>query len=404
MVIKITLFIVFSSLIFIFGGIAAFKTYQHCVDDDEHGVTVPVIFGVLAVAMLACTIFIPGNIHQVDTGEVAVVRHMGKIDGYREPGIHWDAYMTNSYEIYNTKIQTIEIDTQTYSKDNQIIGVTTTFQYTIQTDKIEYIAANIGSQAALEDRLKPIILDTTKTVFAQNTAETMIGDRAQLTADINTAVTAAVNVMTPYDTVKTVVDVDGVPTEQISYQYHPMVIVNNVLITNLDFTDDFEAAVAAKVAQEQKKQQALIEQEQQLAEAENNKKIAIANAEAAAESARLAAEAEAQVAKIKAEADKEVAMIAADSAEYQGKKDAAIKLQALASVNGWTVVSYTEADGTTYSKLMKSDGTVVNDTELQAGVQNLLKSEYYAKWDGKLPTYYMNSDGSVSTVLIPDGE
>lgn len=124
--------------------------------------------------------------------------------------------------------------------------------------------------------------------------------------------------------------------------------------------------------------------------------------------AKLVAEAEAQVAITKANADKEVAQIAADSAEHQGKKEAAIKLQALASVNGWTVqtVTTTASDGTetTYNKLYKPDGTIVTDSELQAGVQNLLKSEYYSKWNGELPKYYMNSDGTVSTVLIPSDE
>ena len=102
-----------------------------------------------------------------------------------------------------------------------------------------------------------------------------------------------------------------------------------------------------------------------------------------------------------AKADAEKAKIEADAAEYQGQREAAIKLQALASVNGWTVVKYTESDGTSYNKLVKSDGTVVSDTELSAGVKNLLTSEYYSKWDGKLPVYMMDSSGVVTVIPTP---
>lgn len=401
MAIKVVLILLFAAIIIggivlsIIGGVNIYSLYNDGYRDQveeskqkKNRATRKIILGVvLALSGIICEILVPGNVHQVNTGDVAVVRNMGKIDGYREPGIYWDFYMTKSYEIYDTKIQTIELDTQTYSKDNQIIDVTTTFQYTIQSDMIEYIATNIGSQSALEDRLKPIILDSTKTVFAKNTAETMISNRAELTADINNAVTNSINIMTPFE------QVNG------NNIYHPMVIINNVLITNLDFTDDFEAAVAAKVAQEQKKQQALIEQEQKLAEAENNKKIAIAEAQASAESARLAAEAQAEVAKIKAQAEQEVAKIAADTAEYAGRKDAAVAMNKLAGINGWYVINVNDTNGNVIGyKLMKSDGTLVTESELEAGVKNLLEFYKYDKWDGALPQYQMGSNGTIAVV------
>ena len=40
---------------------------------------------------------------------------------------------------------------------------------------------------------------------------------------------------------------------------------------------------------------------------------------------------------VDSEADAKVAEISANAAEYQGQKDAAIALQRLASINGWTV-------------------------------------------------------------------
>ena len=208
-------------------------------------------------------------------------------------------------------------------------------------------------------------------MFAKNTATDVIANRNEISTTISRTVDESINV-----------------------GYY--VNVKTIVLTNIDFTDDFEAAVAAKVAQEQKKQQALIEQEQQLAQALNDKEIAIARAEAEAESARLKAEAEAEVSRIKAEADKTVAQIGADSAEYQGRKEASIALQRLASINGWNVV----VDENGLNTLVKPDGTLVNDEELKIGAENLIKYYYTQQWDGVLPETYLSSD-DVSTVVIP---
>ena len=365
MAIKIILFVVFI-LATIGTGIWAGVSFA---EDESNGGKIA--GSILAILFLILTIAIPGNIHQVDTGEVAVVRHLGKVTGTREAGVHWDSYFTNKYEKYDTKVREINIETQTYSKDNQIIGVTADLQYTIDAAQVDKIATEYGSIEKLESKITSIALDNIKSVFAQNTATDVINNRSQISANISQTVDASIN--TGY-----------------------YVNVKTIVLTNIDFTDDFEAAVAAKVAQEQKKQQALIEQEQKLAEAENQKQVAILQAEAEAEAATKRAEAEAEVARIKAQADKDVAQIGADSAEYQGKKEASIAMQRLASINGWTVVTNDEGINT----LVKPDGTLVSDAELKVGAENLIKYYYTQQWNGILPETYMSSD-DVSTVVIP---
>lgn len=378
MAIKVVLFIVFILLALVFAGIAGFKIYQ--AYDNDKKTKWPILFGALAAAMVVCTIFIPGNIHQVSTGEVAVVRDMGKVVGIREAGVYWDFYMTKKYDYYDTKVREIKIDTQTYSKDNQIITVQADLQYTIDSAQVDKIATEYGTIDKLESKITSIALDNIKAVFAQNSATDVITNRANISASVSQTVSNSID--------------DG---------YY--VKVKTIVLTNIDFEESFEAAVAAKVAEEQKKQQALIEQERQLAEAENNKKIAIANAEAEAQSAQLKAEAEAEVARIRAQADQDVAKIEADTALYAGQKNAAIALQKLASVNGWTVVTYTDTKGTedtsddiTYNKLVKPDESLVTDAELQVGVNKLLEVYKYEKWDGKLPTYQMGENGIISVV------
>ena len=358
------------------------ETYENKQNGKKTHLTKSIIFAVIGLAFIVCTILIPANIHQVDTGEVAVVRHMGKITGVRDAGVHWDWYFTNDYEYFDTKVREINIDTQSYSKDNQIIGVQADLQYSIDSAQVEKIATEYGTIDKLESKITSIALDNIKSVFAQNTATDVINNRSQISANVSQTVDASIN--TGY-----------------------YVNVKTIVLTNIDFTDDFEQAVANKVAEEQKRQQALIEQERLLAEAENNKKIAIANAEAEAQSAQLKAEAEAEVARIKAQADQDVAKIEADTALYAGQKNAAIALQKLASVNGWTVVTYTNTNGTedtsddtTYNKLVKPDETLVTAEELAKGVEQLVKVYTIETWDGKLPTYQMGENGLI-TVVTP---
>ncbi len=357
-------------VLFIIGLIAtgAWSVVSFVNDEGNGGKIAGTILAVLCLILL---IVIPGNIHQVDTGEVAVVRHLGKVVGTRDAGVHWDSYFTNSYEYYDTKVREIKIETQTYSKDNQIIGVNADLQYTIDATQVDKIASEYGSIEKLESKITSIALDNIKSVFAQNTATDVINNRSNISANISRVVDESINV-----------------------GYY--VNVKTIVLTNIDFTDDFELAVAAKVAQEQKRQQALIEQEQKLAEAENQKQVAILQAEAEAEAATKRAEAEAEVARIKAQADKDVAQIGADSAEYQGKKEASIAMQRLASINGWTVVTNAEGINT----LVKPDGTLVTDAELKVGAENLIRYYYTQQWNGILPETYMSTD-DVSTVVIP---
>lgn len=107
MAIKVTLFIVFILAIFVFAGLAAWRWWR--VADDDAPKWTAILFTVLAPVFLLLTILVPGNIHQVNTGEVAVVRHMGKVVGVREPGVYWDWYFTNDYVTFDTKLKFIEI-------------------------------------------------------------------------------------------------------------------------------------------------------------------------------------------------------------------------------------------------------------------------------------------------------
>lgn len=134
-------------------------------------------------------------------------------------------------------------------------------------------------------------------------------------------------------------------------QYNIIVIAT--AIENMDFTDAFTDAVEAKQVAEQNKLKAAIEQEQLTLEQQSKAERDVIDANAAAE-----------VAKIQAEADKEVQKTQADAAEYKGQKEAAVNEALSGSLN-----------------------------------EDLIRYYEIQQWDGKLPGYYVTSDGTVLPIL-----
>ncbi len=235
---------------------------------------VGVVGGVLGAALLL-TILLPQSFQQVDTGSVAVVRHLGKITGVRYPGTHFDFYLLNSYEIYDTKVQQDKILTSAYSKDGQTMELEVFLQYQVQAENIINIATEYGSLDALQARIETVTIEKTKAVMSSAEAMTIIQNRATFSEDVSTSVRAG-----------------------ISSDYY--VNVKDVVLTNIDFTKEFEKSVEDKVIAEQEKQASITRAEAQLevARIEAEKKITEANGNAEAAKIIALAEAEAASSKI----------------------------------------------------------------------------------------------------------
>ena len=294
-----------------------------------------------------------GCISSVTTGNTGVVTTFGKVEDYTlEAGFHVKAPWHSVIEMDN-RVQKSTVLLSCFSSDIQEVTMSYTINYQIDKANAQEIYRTIGVNY-YATIIEPSVFEAVKVATAKYTAEQLVQTRSNLATDI-----------------------EAILSESLG-RYN--IKVASTAIEDMDFTDAFTNAVEAKQVAEQKKKQAEIEQAQALAQAENDKKIAETNAKANAE-----------VAKIQAEADREVAKIAADSSEYQGKKEAAIALQRLASINGWTVVCDEE---TGLNKLYKADGTEVTSEELKVGAENLIQYYYIQSWDGKLPETMLGEDSN----------
>lgn len=330
------------------------------------------VVSVVTGAFLAILLTFFGCIASVDTGHVGVVKTFGKVEDYTfDSGFHLKAPW-NSVTQINNQVQKTTIELPCFSSDIQEVNTTYTVNYQIARGNAQNLYRDIGVNY-LETVVNPTIQETVKTIIARYTAEELISKRAEVAVEIETLLT----------------------TNLARYN----IDVSSTAIENMDFTDSFTAAVEAKAVAAQQKLQAQIEQDRLTMEAQQAAERAKVEAAAQAEVNKINANAQAEVDKIKAEADAKVAEISANAAEYQGQKDAAIALQRLASINGWTVK--TEKIDETHTKytVCYADGKPVSEADLKIGAQRLIEYYYTQSWDGKLPDTFVG-DGDLSNIII----
>ena len=312
-----------------------------------------------------------GCISSVDTGHVGIVRTFGKVEDYTfDSGFHLKAPWQSVTKMDN-RVQKTTVELPCFSSDIQEVITVYTVNYQISKTNAQNLYRDVGTNY-LETVVNPTIQETVKTIIAKYTAEDLIAKRAEVAAEIETLLT----------------------TNLARYN----IDVSSTAIENMDFTDSFTAAVEAKAVAAQQKLQAQIEQERLTMETTQAASRAQIEAEAQAVVDKTKAEAAKEIAEIQAEADRIVAQIGADSAEYQGKKEAAIALQRLASINGWTVVTEIINDVEVHT-LYKANGEKVTSEELAIGTQKLIEYYYTQAWDGKLPDTFVG-DGDISNIII----
>ncbi len=316
-------------------AIAAFAGCYVCAENDS-GVGAGVC-GVLGVLLVLAFIIVPFSFHTVNTGELAVVKKMGKITHVREAGTNFDFWFIHSYQKYDTKVQNVDITTAAYSSDAQTMDIAMTLQYQIMPDKVVDIATQYGSLEILQSRIQSVAVEKTKAVLSSYKAMDIIAQRSQ----ISTAVEAEIK-------------------EAIGDEY--FVKVNTVVLSNIDFSDAFEAAVEDKMIAEQAKLKA---------DYENEKKIAAAKADADAK--LKAAQAEIEIAQ--AQADAKLKEAQAQKAIAEAEAEALrVKAQAEAEANRILAESITP---------------------------ELLEKILAENWDGKLPDTYVG-DGSDLGIILPN--
>lgn len=314
-------------------AIGAFIWCGYCANDGN-GVGAG-ITGVIGALLVIAFIIVPFSFHTVNTGELAVVRHLGKITDVREAGTNFDLWFVNKYEKYDTKVQNVDIATAAYSSDAQTMQIAMTLQYQIMPDKVIDIATQYGSLEILQNRIQSIAIEKTKAVLSSYKAMDIIAQRSAISPAVEEAIKVA-----------------------IGDDY--FVKVNTVVLSNIDFSDAFESAVEDKMIAEQAKLKA---------DYENEKKIAAAKADADAK----LKEAQAQIEIAQAQADAKLKEAQAQKAIAEAEAEAIkVKAEAEAAANKILAESITP---------------------------ELLEKILAENWDGKLPDTYVGDGSDLGIIL-----
>ena len=248
---------------FIFWAFIAFKPNENGKSNIVQGI----IASILALISLSVLIIVPGSIHQVNAGEVAVVKIWGDAREVRSAGIYFDGWLSHKYEIYDCKVQQIPISTSAYSSDSQPMDIELYVQYQIQQENAMKIATNYGGLDMLEGRIQTVSIERMKAVLSKYKAEELIKARNTISPEVEQSVK------------------DAITTDYF-------VNITTVVLTNIDFSDAFEKSVEDKMIAEQEKLKAKYENEK--AEEKAKTDLEIAKKEAEAIEAKAAKQADAQ--------------------------------------------------------------------------------------------------------------
>lgn len=276
----------------------------------------------LALAMvfivLSCVTVVP-------TGYTGILTTFGRVENTTiGAGINFIAPWQSVVKMDN-RTQKVEIQTSAFSSDIQQVDLTLSLNYCIDQATAQELYRTVGTNY-YESIIYPRMLENTKAVFSQYTAENLINKRDLLSNQI-VEVTAA--------------DMQGYGITVVS-----------IAIEDIDFTDAFTNAVEAKQVAAQNKLTAETEQAQKTMEEEQAAKRAIIQANADAEQAIIAANADLEVVKIQAEASL-----------YAGEKEAEMNKRISESLTSGLVDYYwiKQWDGKLPTTVLGSDGSYMID-------------------------------------------
>ena len=351
---------------------------------------------ILALSGLVATILIPPSFHQVDAGQVAVVKSLGKVVGTRMPGTYFDFYMVNDYTYFDTTIQKLDVQTVSYSSDAQTMDIQMTIQYKIDATKAENILTEYINMKSLAQRIEKVADDNVKTVLSQYTAMKIIETRASISPEV-----------------------EKVIRSEVDEKYY--VTVTAVNLTNIDFTDEFEKSVENKVIAEQEKEAAITKAEQELEVAKLTAQAKIEAARGDAEAQKIIAEAEGEAMalkivelarslgfSVKETYIKQIEKVTVNKDDNSTVNSSLIKEETDTYPNIGVDVTVDDTNNTittTTTTLLNTKYSIAFDSEhteedLKIIIELVQYLEYLEKWDGKLPTVMSGENGI--DIIIPN--
>lgn len=209
--------------------------------------------GIGVIILLIC---IFGAWFTVDAGEIGIVTRFGEVQRVAESGFNFKVPIIDGVTKMETRIQKEEVESSAVSKDLQEVNAKLALNYSINKETALKLYKEVGINYK-DNIINPVLHESFKAGTAQYTAEDLITNRSEAKEKILEVVKDRLQ---PYG-----------------------IVIADLNITNLDFSDAFNAAIEEKAVAQQQVEKAKQELEKVKIEAEQK----IAKAKADAESQKL---------------------------------------------------------------------------------------------------------------------
>ncbi len=205
----------------------------------------------LVIGIILLIIVITSSFCIVESGEVGIRIRLGKVAKQTtQEGINMKVPVIEKVEKMNIRVQKIEVNTDSSSKDLQDVNMSLVVNYHIDKKEAVELYRTVGKDYE-QIILRPAIEEEIKAVTSQYTAEDLIIKRSEVSEKCRSELEKKVS------------------------KYG--LVINDFNITNFKFSDEFSKAIEEKQVAEQKVLTAKQELEKERIEAE--KKIVKAEAE-----------------------------------------------------------------------------------------------------------------------------
>ena len=226
-----------------------------------------------AAALFGLTVVL-GSWYTIDERERGVLLRNGRVIGVANPGLGFKLPMIDSVVKLSLETKILSFDkVSTYSRDQQPAEIRISVNYRVLPDQVDDVYTRFGSLESLASRLiTPKVFEEMKTVFGRFNAVTAIQERGRLNAEVRQAITGAV---------------------------HGPVLIENVQIENIDFSNAYEQSIEQRMLAEVEVQKLRQNAEREKVQAE----ITLTKAQAQASAVRAQAQAEADAIRLKGDAE-----------------------------------------------------------------------------------------------------
>lgn len=177
-----------------------------------------IVAGVVAIVLLS------SSFYTIDTGERGVVLRLGKLEGVVGEGLHIKVPYMDDVQKLSIRDRNLSLSTEVSSSDIQTIAVVVDLVYSLDPNQMGSIYQTYSNRIE-ETLVRPTLAEKINAIIAEYPIEAFVEKRSEIANRIRTSFAGQVE--------------------------HNGVLVKTLLITNHDFSDEFNKAIEDKKIAEQ---------------------------------------------------------------------------------------------------------------------------------------------------------